>query len=135
MAILIMDACALIAYIKNEVGAATVEALLADATNQCVVHSINLCEVYYGILRAEDEPTAQAVLGQLNEIRIIQYHDMDTEFWQIAGRIKAEWHRISLADCFAVALALRLDGSVVTSDHGEFDPLATARVVKTIFIR
>lgn len=135
MAILIMDACALIAYIKNEAGAATVEALLVDSNNQCVVHAVNLCEVYYGVLRAEDEHTAQAVFSQLNDIGIVQYHDMDTEFWQIAGRIKAEWHRISLADCFAVALALRLDGSVVTSDHHEFDALTAAGVVKTVFIR
>jgi predicted nucleic acid-binding protein len=47
---------------------------------------------------------------------------MDLDFWKSAGTLKARG-RISLADCFAVALAEREDAILLTSDHHEFDPL------------
>ena len=60
--------------------------------------------------------------------------DMDDDFWQSAGRIKADFRRISLADCFCAALAERVDGEVVTADQ-EFKPLADAGDHKVSFIR
>ena len=48
---------------------------------------------------------------------------MDEDFWQEAGRIKADYKRVSLADCFCVALSNRVSGEVVTSDHHEINRL------------
>jgi len=59
---------------------------------------------------------------------------MDDDFWQEAGRIKADFRRISLADCFCAALAARIDGEVVTADK-EFRPLAEQGGYKINFIR
>jgi predicted nucleic acid-binding protein len=61
--------------------------------------------------------------------------DLSIDFWQMAGALKATVRRISLADCFAVALAQATGGSVLTSDHHEFDPLAERGVCSVTFIR
>lgn len=50
-----LDASAMVAYLNGEPGATGVGGLLAAPNNICSAHVINLCEVYYGILRATDE--------------------------------------------------------------------------------
>ena len=59
---------------------------------------------------------------------------MDDDFWRRVGEFKARG-RISLADCFCLALAERLSGQVVTSDHKEFDPIVPLNIVPILFIR
>jgi predicted nucleic acid-binding protein len=43
--------------------------------------------------------------------------------------------RISLADCFGIALARRVGGELVTSDHHEIDPILPLRLCPLQFIR
>lgn len=45
------DACALLAFLGREPGATVIDGLLVDKGNLCLVHAINLCEVYYDIVR------------------------------------------------------------------------------------
>ena len=52
-----------------------------------------------------------------------------------AAEHKARWRRVSLADCFALALAQTLGGILLTSDHHEFDPLVSAGVKSIEFFR
>jgi len=132
---LVLDACAIIAYIRDEPGAQVVEQFVDDAGNVCVVHAVNLCEVYYDCLKVADEATAQAVLGDLNAAGVVTISDMDASLWQQAARLKARIRRISLADCFALALAQHVRGSLVTSDHREFDPIAQSGLCDIVFIR
>jgi hypothetical protein len=42
---------------------------------------------------------------------------------------------VSLADCFAMALANRVQAELVTSDHHEFDPIAQNGICSIQFIR
>lgn len=49
----VLDACAMIAYLRDEPGADRVEALLLDKNNLCVAHAVNVCEVFYDFIRAE----------------------------------------------------------------------------------
>ncbi len=51
------------------------------------------------------------------------------------GQLKAEWRRISLADCFALALAIREKATLVTSDHHELDRIAETGLCPFRFIR
>src|SRR6185295_9339006 len=55
--------------------------------------------------------------------------------WRSAGDLKAKWRRISLADCFALALAIRENATLVTSDHRELDPIAESEICSIRFIR
>ena len=129
-----LDACAMVAYLNGEPGAAVVAALLADPNNVCYAHAINFCEVYYGTLRATDEPTARSAIATLLNDGIILRHDMSRQFWQRVGKLKARG-RISIPDCFCIVLAQQVGGEVVTSDHHEFDPLVPLGIVPITFIR
>lgn len=130
----VIDACALIAYLRGEKGSEVVEALLLDGNNLSYAHAINLCEVFKDFLQAADEEVALEAIADLESIGLIAREDMDHPFWQTAGRYKAE-NRASLADCFAIALANRLGAQIVTSDHHEFDSVAQKRVCSVKFIR
>lgn len=130
----VLDACAIIAYLRGEPGSDVVEALLLDEHNTCVVHAINLCEVYYDFVRAAGEPAAQSALTDVEAVGIITRDDMDGALWQSAGRLKARG-RIALPDCFVIALAQREGAPVVTCDHNEFDPIAAAGICAVSFFR
>lgn len=118
----VMDACSIIAYLRGEAGSEVVESILMEEENRCVAHAINLCEVYYDFIRAKDEEIARGAIADLQSVGIITTEDMDFLFWQEAGKVKAK-NSISLADCFAIALAMRENAVLVTSDHHEFDPI------------
>lgn len=131
---LVFDACALIAFLRGEAGADLVEDLLTAEGNLCMAHAINLCEVFYDFLRASDESTALEALDDLDTIDLLTRDDMSRPFWTQVGRYKAT-RRLSLADCFAVALANQEDAVLVTTDHNEFDPIAQDGVCRVLFIR
>lgn len=130
----VLDACAMLAYLKGEPGAQVVAALLTDPAHVCYAHAINLCEVYYDFIRRSDEPTARQAIADLLADGVIERRDISGPFWRSVGQIKARG-RISLADCCCIALAQRLAGTVVTSDHHEFDPIAQQGVCTVHFIR
>src|SRR4051794_3750102 len=112
----------MVAYLNGEPGAPVVHALLRDDNVVCYAHSINLCEVYYGTLRATDERTARRAISDLYADGVVERKDLGRAFWREIGRLKARGG-ISLADCFGIALAQKLSGEVVTADHHEFDAL------------
>jgi PIN domain nuclease of toxin-antitoxin system len=131
----VLDACAMIAYLRGEPGADVVRSILHDPTNTCYAHAVNLCEVYYDFLRAADAKTAKAALRDLNGVGIHTRRDMSSRFWTAVGDLKGTIRRISLADCFAVQLSRTLKCEVVTSDHHEFGPLVALGVCRVRFIR
>jgi PIN domain nuclease of toxin-antitoxin system len=132
--IYVLDACAMIAYLKGEQGGATVERLLRDPRHTCYAHAINLCEVYYDFIRSANEETAEAAITDLVVDGVAERGDMDPALWRDAGRLKAG-RRLSLADAIGVSLARRLGGDFVTSDHHEFDALVAAGLAPILFIR
>lgn len=133
--ICVVDASAMIAFLRDEPGAIVVEGLLLDPANTNFAHGVNLCEVYYDFRRAESEAVAQDALDALAELGITGREDMDPLFWQDAGRIKADHRHVSLADCFCIALARRLDADMVTGEHREIDPLVPLGLCRFHFIR
>ena len=132
---LIFGSSALIAYLRNEQGADAVRELLRDPVNACLVHAVSWCEVYYEARRHGGEEFAQASLALLRKTGLLRREDMEEYFCLDVGRLKADFRRISLADCFCAALANRLGCEVVTADRSEFQPLADANICKVTLIR
>jgi PIN domain nuclease of toxin-antitoxin system len=118
----VLDACALLAFARNEEGALIVREALESENNVCLVHAVNLCEVYYGCLRCYGNDATDKLLADFTESGLLLREDMDVEFWKAAGTLKARG-RISLADCYAITLAVREDAVLLTSDRHEFEPL------------
>ncbi|MBW3623381.1 MAG: PIN domain-containing protein [Armatimonadetes bacterium] len=131
----VLDAGAMIAYLSGEAGGAVVNEILNDPSNFCLAHAVSLCEVFYEFFRSQGEAAAQAAITALYGAGVQSREDMDPEFWQTVGRLKVSPGRISLADCFLLALALRTGGEVVTADHHEFDRLVPLGLCPIRFIR
>jgi|GEM_PF-3191521 len=45
----VLDACALLAFLRGEEGADKIETLFLDNNNRCSAHAVNLCEVYFNL--------------------------------------------------------------------------------------
>lgn len=130
----VLDACAMLAYLNGEAGSEVVESILGDPAHSCFAHAVNLCEVYYDFLRRSDEHIARDAVADLLGDGIIERRDLSRRFWQAVGAHKSRG-RISLADCFCIALAQQLSADLVTSDRREFEPLVPLGLVTIQFIR
>ena len=125
----------MIALLRREQGEEIIWSYVGDKNIPCQAHSINLCEVYYDFWRVGGEDTATGAITDLKSLGIIERNDFDQVFWQEAGRHKALIKRVSLADCFAIALANRVGGVLLTSDHKEFDPIVARGICQITFFR
>jgi len=132
--IYILDSCAMIAYLRKEIGADVVQKVIVDSANICYAHAINLCEVYYDFWRVGGKNAAEQAIEDLLVLGISERNDFDQSFWKEVGKIKVN-NKASLADCIAIVLANQLGGTVLTSDHHEFDKIAQDRVCSIQFIR
>ncbi len=131
----VFDSCAVLALLQREPGAEVVAGILKQNGNRCLIHAINACEVYYDIFRRDGEEDASSLEEILATAGIELVEALSSALWRAAGKIKAEWRRVSLADCIALALTLREAGTLVTTDHHELDPIAQAGVCPILFIR
>lgn len=133
--IYVLDACAMIALLRRELGEDVVWSYLNDPTSTCYAHAINFCEVYYDFYRDSGDMAAQSAINDLMALGVIERNDFDSVFWQEAGRLKAVHRKVSLADCCAIALTNRVGGTLLTSDHHELDPIAATGICSVKFIR
>ncbi len=133
--VFIFDACAVLALLNLEPGAEVAAEILENGENHCLIHAINACEVYYDLYRRGGDVAASPVLEILESNGLVIDASIDPGFWQAAGRLKAEWRRVSLADCLALTLTIRERGLLVTSDHHELDRIAKANLCRIRFIR
>jgi len=65
---------------------------------------------------------AENALQSVIDAGIVVRDDHDPALWKEAATFKGT-HAIMLPDTFCLALARCLSGTVVTTDHNEFDPL------------
>ena len=113
----VLDAYALLAFLLDEPGADTVRGLLIDAVagkDALAMSVVNLGEVWYAIARAISPAAADQYLQRIRGMGV-EIVDADWEITRQAALFKMPG-KISYADCFAAALAKRLDAEVVTGD-------------------
>jgi PIN domain nuclease of toxin-antitoxin system len=87
--IYVLDACAMIAYLRGESGADVVTNALLDTDSECLAHAINLCEVDYLFYRDGGEADANNAIEDLKSLGIIERNDLDEAFWKEVGKLKA----------------------------------------------
>ena len=130
----ILDACALIAVLADEPGVELIEPLFHSADVEIVMNKLNLLEVYYNIYRSSGAKAADGVLDEIGRSQIQVLSEMTDAVFKEAGRLKAAY-RISLADAVALAEASVTGGSLVTSDHHEFDPIQATENISFFWVR
>ncbi len=130
----VFDSNAFIAFLRGESGAQNVR-LLLESGAKCYIYAINSVEVFYDISRESDVLQARGALEKFVAIGVIERADMDITFREDVAQLKADWRRVSLADCCGLALARRLDAEFVTADHHEMDALQAANAARLRFFR
>ena len=128
----VFDSFAMIAFFENEPGADDVGEILQslirkDAEGYMSV--VNWGEMYYSIAREAGFNTAERVLGEFNKYPI-QLVDADRALTYEAAKLKAA-HRVAYADCYAAALAVKLNAPLVTGDP-EFKRLENRLTIRWI---
>lgn len=113
----ILDAFALMAYLKGEPSARRVRDLFSDGENgKCKIHIsvINLGEVLYNLERNFGLGRVHETLTIIQSLAVeIVSADDQTVF--AAAHVKANYS-ISYADAFAIVAAQKLGGIVITGD-------------------
>jgi predicted nucleic acid-binding protein len=118
----ILDACALIAWLKNELGADIVDDLLDKAEAgeiDLFINVVNLVEVYYGFMKDLGEDKAREIMQTVRETAIKIIDTIDNAIFQEVARLKSTLKDFSLADAFGLATASAVGGVFVTCDHHE----------------
>lgn len=116
----VYDSYAMIAFFKDEPGGSEVEGLLSSASNSNFITTVNVGEIFYIEAKRSDLLTAEEMIEDLYKTPL-QFVDVSFALVMEAAQIKAR-HRLSYADCFAAALARRLDAALVTGDP-EFEQI------------
>ena len=133
----ILDACALIALLRDEPGADVVEGVFKQAlekTATIVMNKLNLLEVYYDTCRLYDKRTADMVFEDIQQLPVVIQSELTDEVLKEAGRLKASY-KISIADSVVLAEALVSGGALLTSDHHEFEAVEKSEKIKFHWIR
>ena len=133
----VMDACALIAFLREEEGAEFVADILRSAENgatEIILNRINLLEVYYDIYRSVGKTKAAEELFMIKKLPININSEINDNIFEEAGRLKASY-KISLADSIALAEASVSGGGLLTADHHEFDIIEKQERIKFEWIR
>lgn len=133
----VLDACALIAFLRNEAGADIVSGFLYAAhahKADVYMNAINLLEVYYDIYRTTSKAKADEELRMIKKLPISIQSEITEDVFNEAGRLKASY-RISLADSIALAQASSVNGKLLTADHHEFDILQDKVKIDFVWIR
>jgi len=118
--IYILDACALIALLNEELGKGyeTVRDLLDRAITGEValcMSLVNLIEVYYRLIQIKGAETADAVMEPIKSLPIRFIRDITDEIYFDTARCKARYP-VSLGDAFLCATAKGLAAVIVTKD-------------------
>jgi predicted nucleic acid-binding protein len=113
----VLDSYALLAYLENETGSDRVKGLLEDAKvrkTRTYMCTVNLGEVMYIIERERGLRKAQETLALINVLPV-EIIAADRDLTLTAAHLKAK-SPVAYADCFAAALALNKDATIVTGD-------------------
>ena len=113
----VLDSYAMIAYFEDEPGADRVALVLKQligGKGKGFMSVVNWGEVYHNTMREQGISEAERVIVQLDKFPI-QIIDVNKELAYEAAKLKGEF-RIAYADCFAVALSVKLDAAIVTGD-------------------
>lgn len=113
----VLDSWAVMAYLEDETAGKEVADLIVDAHQNdkpLFMSVVNAGEVWYILARELSVVDADNAITDLRQLGI-EFVDADWPLAKLAGSFKAQ-HKMSLADCYAAALAKLKKAELVTGD-------------------
>jgi predicted nucleic acid-binding protein len=133
----VADTSAAIAYLKGEPGATVFADLLLNEAHALAIHAVNACELYYNYLGADGFDVAEEAWQRLQTIVTI-VSDLSEQFLKRVAHWKTTHYGgqvLGLGDSFAAATAAEFGCPLVTTDHGDFDPVEAAGALNILWLR
>lgn len=121
---IVLDSWSIMAFLEGESAGERVEEVIANAHDNSIpllVTVVNAAEVWYIFARESSAEEADQSIAELRQLGI-EFVDADWELSLEAAKFKAR-HKMSLADCYAGALAKKNKADLVTGDQ-EFRQVA-----------
>ena len=108
----VLDASAVLALLRGELGAALVQEVVST---RVAISAVNLCEV---VTKATTRGVSEALLDELRDLDL-QVVPFDEAAAYASGALHRETRPLglSLADCACLALARWMDAPAVTADR------------------
>jgi PIN domain nuclease of toxin-antitoxin system len=108
----VLDASALLAFLRRELGAETVAAALAD----CSISSVNLAETYSRLVRSGGSLDSVVRHVERLQIPVVAFDEPQA---LVASSIhsRTRQYGLSLADCACLALGISNSAVVLTADR------------------
>jgi predicted nucleic acid-binding protein len=94
----VLDACALIAWIKNEPGSDVVDGLLDKAEYGDIdlfINIVNLVEVYYGFIKELGQERAQEIIQTVRDTAIEVIDTTNGAVFEEVARLKSSFNKFS----------------------------------------
>jgi predicted nucleic acid-binding protein len=134
----LLDACAVLAFLKKEEGADVVMGLIDRAESgeiSLCMNAVNLIEVYYDRIRMDGFDQADAIINDIyNLFPVSIIESIDSAIVREAARLKAQG-KMSFADTILVATARCTGAVIVTCDHVELEPVERQEHIPFLWIR
>jgi predicted nucleic acid-binding protein len=134
----LLDACAVLAFLNDELGADVVNELLDRAKRREItlsMNAVNLIEVYYDRIRVVGTEDADAAIMEIyNTFPVSIIGTLNQSIVREAAHFKATG-KISFADSVLVATARSTGATVVTCDHAELTPIEQQEHIPFLWIR
>ncbi len=114
----VLDTWAIMAYLEDEPAGESVEKIVIEAQETeapLLMSVVNVAEVWYTFARKTTADEANQALAELRQLGI-EFWDVTLELALQAAQFKAR-QKMSLADCFAAALAVQHKADLVTGDR------------------
>jgi predicted nucleic acid-binding protein len=132
-----LDACALLATFKEEVGHDIVSELYEKAANDEIslcINMINLLEVYYVLIYDFGIEFSKERLSEVINSSV-EITNLSLDYLKEAARIKTTY-KISIADSIVLAETSVSGGTIITADHHEMDVVEqNESTIKFLWIR
>ncbi len=130
---LVVDASALVCLLLDEPGARRVADFLLEASLS-EMHSVNLLEVHYRLLR-DGERAYEVGCSRIGALGLNVVWEMDETMMRVAAELKAFRAPIALGDVIAVALAITRKATLLTTDRAELQKIREAGLCEIEFVR
>ena len=114
---IVLDSWAVIAYLEDESAGEKVADIIVDAHEHDIpllMTVVNAAEVWYIVAREASVGDAEASIKQVRDLGV-EFVNADWELAKAAGYFKSK-NKMSFADCFAAALARKVNAHLATGD-------------------
>ena len=129
----VLDACAVLAFLRKEQGADIVKNVI-ESDAEKLLHSVTLLEVYYNLAKELGIDSADLFFELILETKIRIIYEITGNTIKNAGYFKSKY-KISLGDSFVLATAKLYNATIVSSDHHEFDIIENSEKMDLLWIR